>query len=95
MDYLVYIAHDAENLQFYLWYRDYEKRFNRLKQNEKALSPAIEPHLAQGLGGGDLMDNNDLIMVDSSSTSMISKQSFGEWSRLSYANKMKSLIFIQ
>ena len=39
MDYLVYIAHDAENLQFYLWLLDYTKRFEDLPASEKALSP--------------------------------------------------------
>jgi hypothetical protein len=43
MDYLVYIEHNAENLQFYLWYRDYERRFNALPENEKALSPVWIP----------------------------------------------------
>ncbi|KAK7408853.1 hypothetical protein QQX98_008976 [Neonectria punicea] len=28
MTYLIYVEHAAENLQFYLWYKDYEKRFN-------------------------------------------------------------------
>jgi hypothetical protein len=36
---VVYIAHDAENLQFYLWLQDYTKRFNELKPEERALSP--------------------------------------------------------
>lgn len=39
MNYLVYIEHSAENLQFYLWYRDYLKRFNELPSNERALAP--------------------------------------------------------
>lgn len=39
MNYLVYIEHSAENLQFYLWYRDYLKRFNELPPNERALAP--------------------------------------------------------
>jgi len=39
MDYLVYIEHDAENLQFFLWYKDYCERFNALPANEMALSP--------------------------------------------------------
>jgi hypothetical protein len=43
MDYLVYVEHNAENLQFYLWYKDYEKRFNALSENEKALSPEFFP----------------------------------------------------
>ncbi|KAF1917162.1 hypothetical protein BDU57DRAFT_517674 [Ampelomyces quisqualis] len=40
MNFLKYIELSAENLQFYLWYRDYSKRFNELPENEKALSPA-------------------------------------------------------
>ena len=39
MDYLVYVTHDAENLQFYLWLQDYTRRFNRLPESEKLLSP--------------------------------------------------------
>lgn len=40
MDYLVYVAHDAETLQFYLWLQDYTKRYNALRKEEQALSPA-------------------------------------------------------
>lgn len=43
MDYLVYIEHNAENLQFYLWYRDYVQRSNMLSENEKTLSPKWTP----------------------------------------------------
>ncbi|KAL1623004.1 hypothetical protein SLS56_008481 [Neofusicoccum ribis] len=39
MDYLVYVTHDAENLQFYLWLQDYTQRFNALKPERKALAP--------------------------------------------------------
>ena len=39
MNYLIYIEHAAENLQFFLWYRDYVKRFNALPASEKALAP--------------------------------------------------------
>ena len=39
MNYLIYIEHAAENLQFFLWYRDYVKRFDALPANEKALAP--------------------------------------------------------
>ncbi|EKG16011.1 Regulator of G protein signaling superfamily [Macrophomina phaseolina MS6] len=39
MDYLVYVTHDAENLQFYLWLQDYTERFHALKPDRKALSP--------------------------------------------------------
>ncbi|KAI1106012.1 hypothetical protein F4804DRAFT_349357 [Jackrogersella minutella] len=39
MNYLVYIEHAAENLQFFLWYRDYVKRFNEIDAFEAHLSP--------------------------------------------------------
>ena len=39
MDYLIYISHDAENLQFYLWLQSYTKRFEALPLTEKSLSP--------------------------------------------------------
>src|SRR5258707_13279181 len=39
MDYLVYVSHDAENLQFYLWLQDYTKRYSQLKKEEQTLSP--------------------------------------------------------
>lgn len=43
MDYLVYIEHNAENLQFYLWCKDYARRFDALPEEEKALSPEWIP----------------------------------------------------
>ena len=39
MNYLIYIEHAAENLQFFLWYKDYLKRFDQLPANEQALAP--------------------------------------------------------
>lgn len=40
MDYLVYVEMNAENLQFYLWYQDYVRRWeNEVSANDKALSP--------------------------------------------------------
>ncbi|MCJ1348222.1 hypothetical protein MMC31_006453 [Peltigera leucophlebia] len=39
MNYLVYIEYSAENLQFFLWYRDYVKRFNELPSSERVLAP--------------------------------------------------------
>jgi hypothetical protein len=39
MNFLKYIELSAENLQFFLWFRDYSKRFNELPAGEKALSP--------------------------------------------------------
>ncbi|MCJ1423640.1 hypothetical protein MMC29_001524 [Sticta canariensis] len=39
MDYLVYVTHDAENLQFYLWMIDYFRRFANAPNEERSLSP--------------------------------------------------------
>jgi len=39
MNYLIYVEHSAENLQFFLWYRDYVNRFNMAPSNEKQLAP--------------------------------------------------------
>ena len=47
MNYLVYIEHAAENLQFYLWYRDYVKRFSDLPPNERSLAPVWSAEQAE------------------------------------------------
>jgi hypothetical protein len=39
MNFLKYIELSAENLQFYLWFRDYSKRFEELPASERVLSP--------------------------------------------------------
>lgn len=39
MDYLVYVTHDAENLQFYLWMVDYFRRYSNAPKTETSLSP--------------------------------------------------------
>ncbi|EYB26408.1 hypothetical protein FG05_08679 [Fusarium graminearum] len=39
MSYLIYVEHAAENLQFYLWFKDYEKRFNTNPTADIKLSP--------------------------------------------------------
>jgi hypothetical protein len=38
LNYLKYIERAPENLQFFLWFKDYEKRFNNLPGSEKVLS---------------------------------------------------------
>ncbi|SZF05347.1 unnamed protein product [Blumeria hordei] len=40
MDYLYYIEGSAENLQFYLWFSEYIKRFDAVSEVERMLSPA-------------------------------------------------------
>lgn len=39
MNYLIYIEHSAENLQFFLWYRDYVRRFRDAQTADKPLAP--------------------------------------------------------
>lgn len=39
MNYLIYIEHSAENLQFFLWHRDYTARFQQVPESERALAP--------------------------------------------------------
>lgn len=39
MGYLLYVSHDAENLQFFLWLQDYTKRFHDISVSDRALSP--------------------------------------------------------
>lgn len=39
LDYLTYVTHEAENLQFYLWMVDYFQRFRNAPKSEKELSP--------------------------------------------------------
>ena len=47
MDFLQYIEHDAENLQFYMWYRDYVKRFFELPESQQKLAPEWTQEQAQ------------------------------------------------
>ena len=47
MNYMCYVTHDAQNLQFYLWLADYYQRFQKAPPSEKRLSPkwqADEPY---------------------------------------------------
>ncbi|KAK4673728.1 hypothetical protein QC763_114510 [Podospora pseudopauciseta] len=39
MNYLIYVERSAENLQFFLWYRDFEKRFNEAQTADLTLAP--------------------------------------------------------
>jgi hypothetical protein len=39
MNYLIYVEHSAENLQFYLWHQNYVKRFEEAPTSDRALAP--------------------------------------------------------
>ncbi|OLN86138.1 hypothetical protein CCHL11_05296 [Colletotrichum chlorophyti] len=43
MNYLIYIEHAAENLQFFLWHKDFEKRFLEAKTSDMGLAPEWTP----------------------------------------------------
>ena len=43
LDYLTYVTHEAENLQFYLWMVDYHQRFRNAPKAERILSPKWRP----------------------------------------------------
>lgn len=47
MNYLIYIEHSAENLQFFLWYRDYVKRFEEAHTSDKPLAPEWTQAMAE------------------------------------------------
>ncbi|ODH44930.1 hypothetical protein ACO22_00553 [Paracoccidioides brasiliensis] len=39
MNYLIYVERNAENLQFFLWHRDYARRFYLIAESQRQLSP--------------------------------------------------------
>ncbi|CCX08474.1 hypothetical protein FPQ18DRAFT_95048 [Pyronema domesticum] len=43
LDYLLHVEHNAENLQFYLWFRDYCERFDKLPAHQLKLSLPYDP----------------------------------------------------
>lgn len=47
MTYLIYVEHAAENLQFWLWYKDYTKRFNEADTADVKLAPEWTEALQQ------------------------------------------------
>src|SRR3954469_11665793 len=60
MDFLVYVEHNAENLQFYLWYKDYVRRFEALPEKDRALSPEWVPEIAEPSNLGKDAEKNEL-----------------------------------
>jgi len=68
MNYLKYIEHSAENLQFFLWYRSYVDRFSQLRESEKVLSPEwtvaqAEAEAAAAMQKGRKQVNPDVAQV--------------------------------
>ncbi|KAH8199731.1 hypothetical protein TruAng_006076 [Truncatella angustata] len=61
MNYLVYIEHSAENLQFFLWHRDYEKRFHEAQTRDKFLAPEWTQTMEDGTLAKIMKDAADKI----------------------------------
>ncbi|KAF2773586.1 hypothetical protein EJ03DRAFT_347562 [Teratosphaeria nubilosa] len=47
MNYLLYIEHAAENLQFFLWFKDYQARWEKLPESDKKLAPTWSAEQAE------------------------------------------------
>lgn len=71
MDYMVFVSHDAENLQFWLWLRDYSERFFAAPRSEQVLSPPWHP-----VEGTHVYDNG---LDQSSRTANRSKKDVSEF----------------
>ena len=61
MNYLTFRERAAENLQFFLWYRDYCRRFAELPAHERALAP--EWTAAQAATDTDLVHQHEKSQV--------------------------------
>ncbi|CAF9913481.1 MAG: hypothetical protein GOMPHAMPRED_007934 [Gomphillus americanus] len=71
MVYLLYVSRDAETLQFFLWLKDYTRRFNDLAEHDTLLSPSWNPIIKKGTR----LHNPGTEHVASSRT-LLSKESF-------------------
>ena len=71
MVYLLYVSRDAETLQFFLWLKDYTRRFNDLAEHDTLLSPSWNPTIKKGTR----LHNPGTEHVASSRT-LLSKESF-------------------
>ena len=87
MNYLVYIEHAAENLQFYLWYRDYLKRFQAMPEKERALAPVWTEQQAEA---GELASQNN-----TPGTKMISPETAAVFKGTDFAPPKASVVEIK
>ncbi|OAA72211.1 Regulator of G protein signaling superfamily [Cordyceps fumosorosea ARSEF 2679] len=64
MNYLIYIEHSAENLQFFLWYKDYIKRFGGADTTDLCLSPEWTQSMEDEVVARLRRDNADKMRPD-------------------------------
>ncbi|KAI1102323.1 hypothetical protein F4804DRAFT_343335 [Jackrogersella minutella] len=71
MDYLVYVEHDAENLQFFLWFCSYVEKWSKLPEWERERSPVwgtgkrtnVRPHTRSERLGESVDRLNRILMI--------------------------------
>lgn len=73
IDYLTYVTHDAENLQFYLWMVDYSQRFRNAPKGERALSPRWRRDRPTGSKFNNYVANEALSSLDARDIDMYSE----------------------
>ena len=87
MNYLIYIEHAAENLQFFLWYRGYSQRFADLPEGERRLAPewTVEQAEAEALA----TQNN------TNSTKLVSAETAAVFKDTDFAPPMSSVVEVK
>ena len=78
MNYLIYIEHDAENLQFYLWFQDYSARFEKLPASEKVLSPAWNQSQANSEAAGNSPTKRSSTRVNPQAAAVLKDTDFAD-----------------
>jgi hypothetical protein len=86
MNYLVYVEHSAENLQFFLWFRDYEKRFSQAKPSELALAPEWTQAMEEEATAKIRKDHADKRRQEPASAAIFRGTDFEKTSREQFAN---------
>lgn len=76
MNYLIYVEHAAENLQFFLWYKDYEKRFRAANTSDIALAPEWTRAMEDDAVGRIRKENAEKLRRDSPATDIFKGTDF-------------------
>lgn len=64
MNYLIYIEHSAENLQFFLWYRSFATRFYSADTADLVLAPEWTPEMQEETFAKLMADHRDKMKRD-------------------------------
>ncbi|KAK6358182.1 hypothetical protein TWF730_007535 [Orbilia blumenaviensis] len=85
LNYLRYIEHSPEHLEFYLWHEDYIKRFDALSAEEKARSPAW----TLNKNGVPTVGHSSMVSTPRSNSTISRGSSFDDKDNLSSFNSKK------